>query len=166
MKPVTMTFLLSLLPACGGAAPDAGAPPPSGTTAAVTPAAPVAAPPPAEAVGPDGPSALAVPAIELSADPALIAQGKTVFDGKGCGACHKFGSKLVGPDLAGITTRRSPTWIARMIRYPEQMTKTDPVARDLFRSMMVQMTDQGVSDADLPAIVAYLHAEGAGASGG
>ena len=93
-------------------------------------------------------------------DDAVIAKGKATFDAKGCGACHQFGSKLVGPDLTGLTERRSLPWIAKMIRYPEQMTKTDPVAKELFRSLMVQMTDQGVTDADLPALVSYLDEAG------
>ena len=101
-------------------------PPP---TAAAHPApAPVAAPAAAAGtaeVGPDGPAALSVPAFTLSDDAAVIAAGKAVFDAKGCGACHQFGSKLVGPDLKGLTERRSPAWIAKeMIKYPEQMTKT------------------------------------------
>ena len=151
--------ILSLgLAACGGASATAAPEPP-----AAAPAAVVAAPAPAgtaEAVGPDGPAALAVPAVAISEDPALVAQGKAVFDAKGCGGCHKFGAKLVGPDLKGVTVRRSPTWIARMVKYPEKMTKQDPVAKDLFRQTMVQMTDQGVPEADLQALISYLNAEG------
>ena len=47
-----------------------------------------------------------------------------------------------------------------MVKYPDRMTKQDPVAKDLFRAHMVQMTDQGVPEADLEALVAYLHAAG------
>jgi len=150
------TLLLALITAC-----DQTPPPPAPPVAAPAPVAtPTPAPAVAENVGPDGPASLAVPTFDLSDDDAVIAKGKATFDAKGCGACHKFGSKLVGPDLAGLTERRSLPWIARMIRYPEQMTKTDPVAKELFRSLMVQMTDQGVTDADLPALVSYLDEAG------
>ena len=40
------------------------------------------------------------------------------------------------------------------------MTKQYPVAKDLFKQTMVQMTDQGVPEADLQALISYLHAEG------
>ena len=141
------------------ARPVAAAPPTADAFAVPAPA-PAPAPAAIAEVGPDGPTSLAVPSFTLSDDDAVIARGKATFDAKGCGACHKFGSKLVGPDLTGLTERRSLPWIARMIRYPEQMTKTDPVARDLYRTLMVQMTDQGVAVADLPALVSYIHEAG------
>ncbi len=141
-------MLLMLLVACGGGAASAPSTP--------APAPPVAAPAPV-AVGPDGPETIAVPPLaSISTDPADIAAGEAVFTAKGCGACHKFGEKLVGPDLAGVTARRSPTWIERMVSEPEIMTKQDPVAKDLFRTLMVQMTKQGVPPEDLPKLIAFL----------
>jgi cbb3-type cytochrome oxidase cytochrome c subunit len=111
-------------------------------------------------VGPDGPAALAVPDLgTLSTDAAVIAQGETVFAAKGCNACHAWGSKLVGPDLTGVTDRRTVLWVERMIRHPDVMTKEDPVAKGLLRTHMVQMPNQGVSDEDLPALVAFLNSK-------
>jgi cytochrome c2 len=106
------------------------------------------------------PAAPAAPAGTAEVGPDGLAQGKAVYDAKGCGACHQFGSKLVGPDLAGLSQRRTPTWTARMIRYPDKMTKTDPVAKKLFATHMIQMTDQGVPDSDLGPLVSYLWSEG------
>jgi mono/diheme cytochrome c family protein len=149
-------FLIVLV-ACGGSSAVTPATPPKSAPAPVAPPAPAGV---AEEVGPDGPAALSVPAITLSEDPAVIAQGKAVYDAKGCGACHQFGAKLVGPDLKGLTDRRTPTWVAKMIKYPEVMTKTDPVAKGMFRALMVQMTDQGVAESDLTPLVSYLHSQG------
>jgi hypothetical protein len=123
--------------------------------------APVGGPSSAAAdVGPEGPAHLAIPEVDqVSADPEVIARGEEVFAAKGCGGCHQFGSKLVGPDLAGVTERRTLDWVARMIRHPDAMTKEDPVAKDLFRSHMVQMPNQGVSDDELGALLAFLHSK-------
>lgn len=123
-------------------------------------AAPAPAPAPAAGadaggpVGPDGPDDLAVPTFTV--DPAQTERGKAVFDAKGCGACHQFGSKLVGPDLNGVGERRSATWIARMIRHPGAMVKRDPTAKQLFREAMVEMTDQGVADDEVGPLVSFL----------
>lgn len=153
MKRLYTLALIAGLAGCGGGAPggDAGKAEPPTRQAAPE------APPAEAAIGPDGPADLAIPDLSnLPRGPEAVARGKAVYDAKGCGACHAFGSKLVGPDLAGLGERRSPAWIARMIRYPEQMTRRDPVARELMRTHLVQMTDQSVSDEDLPYLVAYL----------
>ena len=80
---------------------------------------------------------------------------------KGCAACHQFGSKLVGPDLVGVGDRRTPPWIARMIARPEIMIKDDPVARKLYGEMMTPMANQGVAEADLLPLIAYISHKGA-----
>jgi cytochrome c2 len=102
--------------------------------------------------------AIEVPAFEISTAQADIDKGKEVFNAKGCGGCHKIGGgKLVGPDLQGVTARRDKTWIARMILHPEIMTKEDPTAKDLFKTYMTQMTNQGVDPKEqLPYLVAFL----------
>jgi cytochrome c551/c552 len=99
-----------------------------------------------------------VPEIVISTDAAVIAQGKDLFAAKGCVACHKLGGgKLVGPDLKGVTARRDPKWIARMILYPEQMVKEDEVAKKLFFEHLVPMPNQAIDPVkDLPPLLAYL----------
>lgn len=88
-------------------------------------------------------------------DMALVEKGKQIFDMK-CIACHKFDSKLVGPPLQGITKRRKPEWIMNMILNPEQMTKEDPAAKQLFTEYLTQMTFQDVSQDDARAILEYF----------
>jgi cytochrome c len=116
--------------------------------------APAAAPAALGNVGPDGPDNLAVPAFTV--DAASVDKGKAVFDAKGCGACHQFGSKLVGPDLAGIGERRTTPWIAKMILHPSVMVKQDPVARKMFAETMVEMTSQGVADDEIGPLISFL----------
>lgn len=131
-----------------------------------TPSAPAAAPPkaaeaPVAAVGKDGPETIKVPAVaEISADPAVIAGGEQVWTAKGCAACHKFGEKLVGPDLKGVFGRRSTIWVERMISEPSLMVRQDPQAKTLFATYMVEMTKQGVSDEEMPKLLAYIKAQG------
>lgn len=147
-------LLLSLaLTACGGGdAPTAAAP---AKPVASTPAAPAAE------VGPDGPDSIKVAAIaEISTDPAVVAAGLTTFTDKGCGGCHKFGEKVVGPDLKGVFSRRSTTWVERMVADPGVMVKQDPQAKKLLRELMVEMPKQGVSDAEMPTLLAYIKSQG------
>jgi mono/diheme cytochrome c family protein len=125
---------LLLVAALSGCGTETATPPPKPAPPATPP--PAASPTPGTAaaavtVGPDGPESIPVPKFEVSTDPAIVAKGQAVFDAKGCGACHQFGSKLVGPDLDGVLTRRSPTWTARMILNPEKMVKEDPTAKKL-----------------------------------
>jgi hypothetical protein len=155
MRTVLSSLILALTVACGGSSEPAPAPSTSAPVVAA-PAPTPAPPPPAAQVGPDGPADLAVATYALSTDAAVIAEGEKIFAAKGCGGCHAFGKKLVGPDLVGIADRRPLPWIGRMIRYPDQMIKADPVAKDLYRQLMTPMANQGVTDAELAPLVSFL----------
>jgi mono/diheme cytochrome c family protein len=117
-------------------------------------------PPPATGGGPTTQSGLAtlkVPDVTYSTAQADIDKGKEVFTAKGCNGCHKIGGgKLVGPDLKGVTGRRDKEWIAKMILRPDLMVKEDPTAKDLFKTYLTPMPNQGVPEADLPALMSYL----------
>ena len=88
-------------------------------------------------------------------DAGLADKGKAAFAAK-CSACHKLGERYVGPDLAGVTKRRSPEWIMNMILNPQEMTQKDPIAQELFGEYLVQMTFQNVSEPDTRAILEYF----------
>ena len=143
-----IVFVLGLV-ACGGGTPSPSA------DVAVVPVAPVAPAVVAE-VGPDGPADIAIPEFEVGTDADDIAKGKATFDAKGCGACHAYGSVVVGPDMAGIGERRTDKWIAKQILHPDEMTKKDPVSKALLGKHMVQMPNQGVSDAEIGDLIAFL----------
>lgn len=125
-------------------------------------AAPAESNDPAPAEQPAAQSGLAtlkVPDITFSVAPDDIEKGKGVFVAKGCNGCHKIGGgKLVGPDLKGVTARRDKQWIAKMILRPDLMVKEDPTAKDMFKTFMTAMPNQGVPEADLPALMSYLKA--------
>jgi mono/diheme cytochrome c family protein len=109
---------------------------------------------------PQGPPSIDAPTVKYSAAPADVDAGKALFAQKGCNACHKLGGgKLVGPDLKGVTARRHPLWIARMILKPDVMIKEDETARELFKTHLTPMPNQSVDAAtELPKIMAYLKA--------
>lgn len=157
-----LALVLVHLVACGGGSEaPAPAPAPAAPAPAAAPAPSASSSAPAEEVGPDGPSDLAIPTIaEISTDPALATEGEKVWNTRGCGGCHQFGAKLVGPDLVGVTQRRSIAWISRMVLHPDVMIKRDPVAKDLFKTHMTPMPKQGVTDEELPKLLAYVKSKG------
>jgi len=94
-------------------------------------------------------------------DPALAARGGQLFKNKGCVACHTIGSKsgtLEGPDLAGVTDRRTAEWLHAWLKDPVEMINSDdPVAADMYkRYHNVKMPNMHLNDSDIAAIVAYL----------
>jgi nitrite reductase (NO-forming) len=86
------------------------------------------------------------------------ARAKTDFESK-CVACHAItggeGRKL-GPDLAGVTKRRSEDWIVKFLRSPEQMLATDPDAKVLLEKYKVPMPNQNLSEAEIRGYLKYF----------
>ncbi len=90
-------------------------------------------------------------------DAALYTKGEQIFTTK-CVACHKFGSRLVGPPLKDVTKRRRPEWIMNQILNPLEMTQKDKVSKELFAQYLVQMTFQDVTQDDARALLEYMRA--------
>lgn len=87
-----------------------------------------------------------LPSLDAPVDSALAELGAELFREK-CAACHViYGSSGVGPDLAGVTHRRRPTWIQAMVLAPDSMTRTDPVGQALKARYQVQMAVPGGID--------------------
>jgi mono/diheme cytochrome c family protein len=99
----------------------------------------------------DGPRAA-----ESPVDAAMAAKGEQLFSTKGCTACHAFGKKATGPDLAGVSTRRTAKWIEAQILHPDVMTKQDPIAKELFAKHMLQMPKQGLTPEEAAAVIEYF----------
>ncbi len=79
-----------------------------------------------------------------------------------CGACHTVGQgDRVGPDLAGVTTRRDRRWLARYLAEPDRMlTEGDPIATALFAKYRnVPMPNLGLTRGQIAALLAYLEAQ-------
>lgn len=76
-----------------------------------------------------------------------------------CTACHTIGKgKLIGPDLAGVTTRREEGWLKRQIKEPDKLiAENDPIVIQLLtESNNIPMAPLGLSADQVDAVIAYL----------
>jgi cytochrome c2 len=90
----------------------------------------------------------------------LHEKGEELFQSKGCVACHTIGKgKLSGPDLMGVTQRREEKWLKEWLKSPDTMIMTDPIAKELLKEFLVPMPNQGLTDEDIQALIAYLKHE-------
>jgi mono/diheme cytochrome c family protein len=96
-------------------------------------------------------------------DAALATQGEALMSARGCTACHTVGGgRLVGPDLAGVTERRSAEFIMAMIVNPDSMLANDATARELLGQYFTPMSNQGVTPEDSRALLEYFRLNDAG----
>jgi cytochrome c551/c552 len=88
---------------------------------------------------------------------AQAASGEAIFQQK-CSACHLTGSdRLVGPGLAGVTTRRDRAWLKRFIMQPDQVLASgDSIANALLQEFQVPMPNIGTTDAEAEALIVFL----------
>ena len=93
---------------------------------------------------------------EQPIDERLAEQGEKVFREKGCSACHAFGVRMSGPDLKGVSMRRTAEWMEHQILEPEVMVKEDPISRGLFAEYALQMTNQHLTPAEAKAVIEHL----------
>lgn len=94
----------------------------------------------------------------ISQDPALAKKGQSLFNSKACGTCHTVGKgRLVGPDLAGVTSRRDAAWLRSWLHDPPAMIASgDAVAVALLAEYKgVKMPNMELTDADIDALLAY-----------
>jgi protein SCO1/2 len=92
------------------------------------------------------------------ASPVLVQNGQRLFQSK-CSACHSVGQgDKVGPDLAGVTARRSRAWLTRYIQEPDELlAKGDPIAKALFHKFQqVRMPNLKLGSSDVADIVVFL----------
>ena len=144
---VRVSLLLALVIAtgCGGAKEPSASP---GATASTSGAGGGVAP---ESKYDKGPRA-----IESKADEELAEKGESLFKTKGCSACHTFGKRSTGPDLAGVTKRRTQAWMENQILHPDVMTKEDPISHQLMGEFALQMPNQGLTPDEAKAVIEYF----------
>ena len=89
------------------------------------------------------------------------APGSTTFGGL-CVACHTIGGgRLVGPDLAGISDRRSEQWLVDFIISSQTMIQAgDPDAVALFEEYNgMIMPDALVAESEVLAVISYIDSQ-------
>ena len=86
----------------------------------------------------------------------MAAKGEELY-GAMCTACHKIGTKYIGPAPNGIFTRRSPEWIMNMILNPDEMVQKDPVARALLAEFNgAPMANQNLTEEQARQVLEYF----------
>lgn len=91
-------------------------------------------------------------------DPSMATKGENIFNSQ-CTTCHKVEKKYIGPELKGVTKRRSPEWIMNMILDPELMVKEDPIAKDLLaKHNYSPMANQDLSEEEARQILEFFRA--------
>ena len=85
------------------------------------------------------------------------ALGKLNFESK-CVACHSVGQgRKLGPDMVGVTKRRTEDWLTRWLRSPEKMLESDPDAKAMLKEYNnLPMPNQNLSDAEIRQYVEYF----------
>ena len=148
---IALIAVFALFSACGGGstpAPDFNKPVTSNETEKTTePTTANADPMTSKGIGP-------IKSLELSdeIDQTLVDKGIEVYKAN-CTACHKFDKRVVGPALAGITTRRTPEWIMNMMLNPEEMVEKDPLAKALLEEYLSPMANQNLTEEEARAIL-------------
>ncbi len=97
-----------------------------------------------------------IPATRTPTDPEAIA-GKLGFESK-CLACHTVGEgDKLGPDVAGVTKRRSKEWLTRWMKEPEKMLQTDADAKAMLKEYNnLPMPNQSLTDTEIRQYLKYF----------
>jgi nitrite reductase (NO-forming) len=98
-----------------------------------------------------------IPSVKATPDDPEAARGKLAFESK-CLACHSIGQgKKLGPDLAGVTKRRTDDWLARWLKSPEKMLESDADAKAMLKEYNnIPMPNQNLSDAEIREYIKYF----------
>ncbi len=85
-------------------------------------------------------------------------EGQAIFQST-CTGCHTIGGGvIVGPDLKGVTTRRTKEWLTSWISAPSKvLASQDPIAMQLLaQHNNVQMPDLGLTSTQVASLIAFL----------
>lgn len=104
-------------------------------------------------------SFLPVTGLFLFSITATLAQDGEALFKQNCSACHKVGGgRLVGPDLAGISAKRSEEWLLKWTRSSQALIKSgDADAKAIYEEFgSIMMPDQTISDDEIKAIYTFI----------
>jgi len=92
--------------------------------------------------------------------------GKDLFD-KQCAGCHTIGGgDGGGPDLRGVTGKRTHEWLESVIIEPNKLTANkDPIQAELIKKYGYEMPNLGIGHEDALKIITYLAGAGGTAAG-
>jgi len=98
----------------------------------------------------------------LQVDAAAAKRGQSLFQNRGCVGCHSIGKgKRAGPDLAGVTQRRSLEWLRRWLANPTPMFDTDSTAKALLAEFNnTRMPNLRLKPDEVDALLHYIQQEG------
>lgn len=85
-------------------------------------------------------------------------EGQAIFQTT-CTGCHTIGGgTLVGPDLKGVTTRRTKEWLTNWISAPDKVIASqDPTAMQLLaQHNNLQMPNLGLTPNQVASLIAFL----------
>lgn len=101
-----------------------------------------------------------ITSVDISAEviPTMATEGESVYNAK-CTACHKMGKRYIGPDLVGVTTRRTPEWIMNMILNPEEMLAKNEIAKKLMAEYNAPMANQNLTEAEARSILEFFRTQ-------
>ena len=86
----------------------------------------------------------------------MATEGEQIYKSM-CSACHKPAEKFIGPAPKGIMERRSPEWVMNMILNPEEMVKSDPIAKKLLADYnFAPMANQHLTEEQARKVLEYF----------
>ena len=76
---------------------------------------------------------------------------------RNCAACHSHGGgDVIGPDMRGVTLRRTQPWIRAMISRPDSMLRVDSIAQTLLAEYQIPMLNRELDAARVRAVMEFL----------
>lgn len=144
-----------------GGAPATGDPAPAAAQPGTASAGEIGAVPAVQPPDPLAMDSLLPPRPDAAEARRLAVEGARIFSAKGCTRCHTVGDgDRDGPDLAGVTERRSYAWIVMMLTQPEYMVQADHTAQQLLIEHFLEMPDLEITVEEARAVYGYLLAGG------
>ena len=98
----------------------------------------------------------ALPQAGVPVDHVMADVGVELFS-RNCAACHTIGGgEIIGPDLRGVSERRTAEWLRGMIANPDSMLRSDTIAARLLTEFVTPMLDRKLDEARVRAVIEFL----------